>query len=225
MSWSECLYQYHQKRGGRLLAGGGKDALLVLDWKGQPLAVDLSHYASSGRYGVSSAYFVRARMPATLGRAYKLSIGPENPLSGGVNAVLKAAPGLASRLALPADFGFPEATKKRLITSDDAPFTKLVLEDLGFRNALLACPEDKVEVRPGPGPEGLHMVCVSTDASVESPKGNWMLDTLEDFGEFYRGGEELEQIARRVEDEFFPRMDRFLDLCRAAYGAVTRWPR
>lgn len=219
MSWNTCLCEYHQKHGGQFLAGEEDDALLLLPWKDRFLVVDL--FRDSGQYG--PFFHPQARVAVTLGKPYKLTIGEKSALSGGMNTVLKAVPGLSERTK--ADFGFPEATKKRLITSDDHPFTKLVLEDLSFRNALLACPEDKVEVRPGPGAEGLHLVCVSTGASVDSPRSGWMLDTPEDFGDFYRTGEELAQIARRVEEEFFPRMDRFLDLCRAAYGAVTRWPR
>ena len=32
------------------------------------------------------------------------------------------------------------------------------------------------------------------------------------------------RIARQIEAAFFPRMDRFLDLARAAWNAVTQWP-
>ena len=36
--------------------------------------------------------------------------------------------------------------------------------------------------------------------------------------------EDKAQEAQQVEEQFFPRMDRFLALARAACGAVTQWP-
>lgn len=224
MSWSECLYQYHKKYGGQLLAGGDEDALLVLTWKDRPLAVDLSHYVSSGRGGVSSAYFVRARVPVTLGKPCKLTIGAEKKLSGGVNAVLKMVPEVAG---FSADFGYPEVTQKRLIRTENVPFTKLVLSSLELRTALLACPGEKVEVLPGPGGEGLHLIAVTTASALYSfggDGGGWYVGSGGEYTEIYGSEEEKAKEARRVEEDFFPRMDRFLDLARAAYNAVTQWP-
>lgn len=226
MSWNECLYQYHKKHGGQFLAGEEDDALLVLTWKDRPLTVDLSHRVSSGRGGVSSSYFVQARMPVTLGKPYKLTVGAEKKLSVGVNAVLKAVPGLPPNSILPADFGYPEVTKKRLIRTENTPFTKLVLGSLDFRNALLACPGEKVEVLPGPGGEGLHLIAVTTASALYSfggDGGGWYVGSGGEYTEIYGSEEEKAKEARRVEEEFFPRMDRFLDLARAAYNAVTQW--
>ena len=218
MSWNKCLYHYHKTHGGSFLAGGYDDAILILTWRDQPLAVDL--YQVSGRYGSSS--YVQARIPVTLGRPYRLTIGPDRKLSGGLNAVLKAVPGLPDHNLLPADFGFPEVTKKRLIRSDNHDFTKLVLGSLDFRNALLACPMEKIEVRPGPGEEGLHLITVTTESAVTTySNGDW---DLEDDILLSQTQEEKEQSLRRIEENFFPRMDRFLDLVRAVYSAVTQWP-
>lgn len=215
MSWNECLYHYHKTHGGSFLAGEYDDALLIFTWKDRPLAVDL--YRAGGRYGASS--YVQARIPVTLGRPYKLTIGAEKTLSGGMNAVLKAVPGLLEDL-LPADFGFPEVTKKRLIRSDNHAFTKLALGSLEFRNALLACPMEKIEVRSGPGEEGLHLITVTTASAVTSlSDGDWYLGNTD----ILYTQEEKERSLRRIEENFFPRMDRFLDLARAAYSAVTQW--
>lgn len=222
MSWNECLFQYHKKHGGQLLAGEEDDGLLVLTYKDQPLAVDLST-VNGGRGGTFS--YVRARVPVTLARPYKLTIGAEKALSGGVNAVLKAVPGLPENNFLPADFGFPEVTKKRLIRSGNVPFTKLILGSLDFRNALLACPGEKVEVRPGPGGDGLHLIAVTTDSAIYAGDGgDWHLGSDGSYTGIYGSEEDKAREARRVEEEFFPRMDRFLDLARAAYNAVTQWP-
>lgn len=217
MSWNECLYHYHKKHGGSFLAGQDDDALLILTWKDRPLAVDL--YRVSGRNG--SASYVQARIPVTLAKPYKLTLGAEKVLSGGMNAVLKAVPGLPDHNLLPADFGFPEVTKKRLIRSDDHAFTKLVLGSLELRNALLACPTERLEVRPGPGEEGLHLITVTTASTVASGASDWYLWPSGDPYSISTGEEEKIQ---RIETEFFPRMDRFLDLVRAACNAVTQWP-
>ncbi len=219
MSWNECLYWYHKKYGGRLLAGEEDDGLLMLTWKDRPLAVDLS-VVNGGRG--STFFYVRARIPVTLGKPCKLTIGPERRLSGGVNAVLKTVPGVAGYSA---DFGYPEVTKNRLIRTENVPFTKLVLGSLELRNALLACPSEKVEIRPGPGEEGLHLITVTTAHAIYSGDGGgWYLGTRGEYTAIYGSEEEQAREARRVEEEFFPRMDRFLDLARAAYDAVTQWP-
>lgn len=165
MSWNESLYQYHKARGGQFLAGEADDGLLILTWKDRPLAVDLS-MVTGGRSGAFS--YVRARVPVTLARPYELTIGAEKALSGGVNTVLKSVSGIAGYST---DFGCPEVTKKRLIRTENIPFTKLVLGSLELRNALLACPEDKVEVRPGPG-GGPHLITVTTAAAVNGFSGD-----------------------------------------------------
>ena len=223
MSWNQYLYQYHKKYGGQFLAGEIDDGLLVLPFKDRPLVVTLSH-AGDGRG--RSVHYVQARIPVTLAKPYRLTVGAEKKLSGGVNTVLRAVPSLPGGNLLPADFGFPEVTKKRLIRTENIPFTKLVLGSLELRNALLACPEDKVEVRPGPG-GGPHLITVTTAAAVNGLSGDgggWYLGTRGEYTAIYGSEEEQAREARRVEEEFFPRMDRFLELARAAYNAVTQWP-
>ena len=225
MSWNECLYQYHQKYGGQLLAGEENDGLLLLTWKDRPLAVDL--FRASGQSG--PFYHVQARIPVTLAKPYKLTIGAEKASSAGVNTVLKAVPGLPGGGFLPADFGYPEVTKKRLIRSDNHPFTKLVLGSLDLRSALLACPGEKVEVRPGPDGQELHLITVTTAAALSGlgdngDGGGWYLGYNGSYTDIYGSEEEKLQQSRRVEKVFFPRMDRFLDLTRAAYNALTQWP-
>ena len=100
-----------------------------------------------------------------------------------------------------------------------------MLGSLELRNALLACPEDKVEVRPGPG-GGPHLITVTTAAAVNGLSGDgggWYLGSREYIAGFATEEEQARE-ARQVEEEFFPRMDRFLELARAAYNAVTQWP-
>ena len=147
----------------------------------------------------------------------------EKALSGGVNTVLKSVSGIAGYST---DFGCPEVTKRRLIRTENVPFTKLVLGSLELRSALLACPEDKMEVRPGPG-GGPHLITVTTAAAVSGLSGDgggWYLGSRGEYITVFGTEEEKAQEARQVEEKFFPRMDRFLELARAAYNAVTQWP-
>lgn len=222
MSWNHSLYIYHKKQGGQFLADrDSDDGMLILAFKDHPLVVDIAT-EGGGRFGPFS--YVRARLPVALARPYELTIGAEKALSGGVNTVLKAVPGVAGYSV---DFGCPEVTKKRLIRTENVPFTKLVLGSLELRNALLACPGDKVEVRSGPGDEGLHLITVTTAAAVNglsNNSGDWYLGSGGEYTEIYGSEEDKARESRRVEEEFFPRMDRFLALTRAAYSAVTQWP-
>lgn len=220
MSWNECLYQYHKENGGQFLAGESDDALLALTWKDRPLVVDLA-IVDGGR-GSTWAH-PRVRIPVTLAKPCKLTIGAEKKTSAGVNSVLKAVSGVAGYSA---DFGCPEVTNRRLIRCENQPFAKLVLSSPELRSALLACPEDKAILRPGPGKEGLHLITVSTDASLYSVSGDgggWYVDGPGDYMKLYATEEERARHEERSAS-FFPRMDRFLDLARALYNAVTRWP-
>ena len=47
MSWNDCLYRYYRAHVGQYLGGQEDDALLILTWRGRPLAVNL--YTVSGR--------------------------------------------------------------------------------------------------------------------------------------------------------------------------------
>lgn len=221
MSWNDCLYRYYRAHVGQYLGGQEDDALLILTWRGRPLAVNL--YKVSGRYG--PFYHVQARIAVELAKSYELIIGARKPLSGGLNTILKVAPAVASYAA---DLGYPEVTQKRLIRTNYKPFTRQMLGSPEFRSALLCCPEDKVEIRPGPGEDGAHLITVTTDASIGSGAsgGGWELGRSADdaYIRLYGSAEDQARLIQRIEESFFPRMDRFLDLARTAYNAVTQWP-
>ena len=220
MSWNDCLYRYYKEHIGQYLGGRADDALLILTWRGRPLVVDL--LPESGRYG--PFYHVQARVAVSLPKPYELTIGAKKLVSGGINTVLKIVPDEAAGFVT--DLGFPEVTRNRLIRTGNKPFTKLVLGSLDFRNALRSCPEDKVDIRPGPGEDGTHLITVTTEPSTSGAGGDggWYLGPSGDYLSVYGSEEAKAQEARRVEEEFFPRMDRFLDLARTAYNAVTQWP-
>lgn len=225
MSWNTFLYEYHKKYGGLYLGGGEDDALLVLTYRDQPLAVDLIH--DKGTRYATERWTVRARIPAVLEQPYTLTIGARSLVSGGVNAVLQAVDrGLDALPAAPelsADYGCPEVTKRRLIRTGNRKFTKSVLGSLALRNALLASPWDRLEVRPGPG-EGLHLVTVLSDAGGrEVDNDNWPLEDAASYLTSYGPEEGAEKVRRICEDRFLPRMDQLLELTRAARDAVMAW--
>lgn len=217
MTWNQSLYQYHRRRGGIYLPGRDNEAQLALTHREQPLVVDQE--VERGRYG--PYYHVRSRIPLTLAKPYQLAIGAEKKLMGGVNSLLKAVPGMSE------DYGCPQVTQKRLVHTDNKPFTKLVLSSLELRNALLSCPRDKLELAPGPE-EGQYVIIVTTasagltSSAQEDAHDGWSLEG--GLTGFFISEEETARQLRQVEEEFFPRMDRFLDLIRAAYNALTQWP-
>lgn len=224
MSWNTFLYAYHQKHGGLYLGGREDDALLVLEHKSQPLAVDLLE-KGGGRSGIS--WYVRARLPAQLEGDYSLTIGRKSLMSGGVNAVLRAVDRgldtLPKSPELGTDYGFPEVTARRFIRTNNSGFTKKMLMSLDFRNALLASPEDRVEISPGPGKQGLHLVTAVSLTGHGIPGEDWPLE--EDWNYITSYGEEEgeKRLSQLCWDVFFPRLDRLLELTRTARDAVMTW--
>ena len=85
-----------------------------------------------------------------------------------------------------------------------------------------------MEIRPGPGEDGVHLITVTTDAGIGSSAsgGGWELGRSADdaYIRLYGSAEDQARLTQRIEETFFPRMDRFLDLARTAYNAVTQWP-
>ena len=211
LDWNDCLYCYHQERGG-LFLGAEDDGILIFVEKDQPLLVG-QFYETEGRGGW---YRVRARTAVKLERDYTLKIGAKKELSGGVNRVLGALDvGLEKVSGAPdllADYGCPEVTGKRLIRTSDRRFTRLVLQSLDLRNALLASPWDAVKVLPGPGGAGLHQVEVVAGSAEWTPLDETPLCSPS-----------WEQVCDRAHKQFFPRLDQLLDLARAARDAVAAW--
>ena len=223
MSWSTFLYAYHQLHGGRFLGSGQEDSLLILSHKGQPLAVE--PYTTPGRYGGT---YIRARIPVTLERPFSLTIGAESNLSLGVNAARRTLGALPGAGGLTEDYGCPQVTKNRSVRTSFSPFARLVLNSPDLRAALPASPREKLAVSPGPGEEGTHLVTVTTGSAGLSPLGleggGWYLGPVSDDFFSTCGAQEREYVSRRMESEFFPRLDGFLSLARAFWDALTAWP-
>lgn len=156
MSWNEMLYAYQKEKGGVFMGSRAADwdGELVLSYRDEPLIIRTVG-ESNGRYTTTS---IRVRLAIHLERDYELRIRPKSAMSTGLNTVLgvldRGLEKLPSGPDLHEDYGCPEVTRGRTITTTDRSFTKLVLRDLELRNALLASPKDGLLILPGPGGGG-----------------------------------------------------------------------
>lgn len=217
INWSLFLAHYQQDRGGFFFGGDDEDCscqLVLTEGEKSPLLVSFDTQ-SAGRTTFSA---LKARTMVRLERPYELHIRPGGLVGGGVKEV-------AGLLGKNMDFGYPEATKGRIITQNNAPFTKLVLGSLELRNALTARKRDRLWIRPGPRADGWHLVEVSP-ATLEGslgPRSPWEVLDTESVNPFLEG-DELEASLQDSFAQFNQQMDGFLDLLRAARDAVTQWP-
>lgn len=216
VNWNLYLSRYQQTHGGSFFGSGEWDCncQLLLPQEGkQPLLV----LFSADPCGRSTVNKLRARTMVRLNQPYNLHIGPRSLVGGGVSSV-------ASLVGKAMDFGFSE-TKGRVITTDNKPFTKLVLGDLALRNALKERKGELLEVRPGPQKDGWHMVEVFPNAleGLVKDSSPWVNDAMEQATDFMTP-EDQEVILRSGSAHFDAQMDAFLDFLRAARDAVTMWP-
>ena len=123
------------------------------------------------------------------------------------------------------DYGCPEVTRGRTITTTDRSFTKLVLRDLELRNALLASPKDGLLILPGPGREGLHLV--ESYSYPDSMYTDWYSEPMNTGPDWTDTEEERaekeEKLAELAQDTFFPRLEKVIGLTKAARGAALTW--
>lgn len=230
MSWNEMLYAYQKEKGGVFMGSRAADwdGELVLSYRDEPLIIRTVG-ESNGRYTTTS---IRVRLAIHLERDYELRIRPQSAVSTGFHTVLgvldRGLEKLPSGPDLHEDYGCPEVTRGRTITTTDRSFTKLVLRDLELRNALLASPKDGLLILPGPGREGLHLVesysyPQSTGADWYSElrdlKPDWT-DSEEERVEKRERRENLDELARNT---LCPRLDKLIGLTKAARGAALTW--
>lgn len=132
MSWNEMLYAYQKEKGGVFMGSRAADwdGELVLSYRDEPLIIRTVG-ESNGRYTTTS---IRVRLAIHLERDYELRIRPKSAMSTGLNTVLgvldRGLEKLPSGPDLHEDYGCPEVTRGRTITTTDRSFTKLVLRDL-----------------------------------------------------------------------------------------------
>ena len=142
IDWNLYLARYQATRGG-FFFGAEEDScdseLVLPQEEGAPIIVSLDE-DPAGRYSYRS---LRARTMVQLNDTYQLVIHNRSLTGGG-------AKGLLNLVGRETDFGYPEATRGRLITTNNKLFTKLVLGDLDLRNALIAREREYLKVRPAP---------------------------------------------------------------------------
>jgi hypothetical protein len=211
IDWNLYLFRYQQTHGG-IFFGACEDKcdcqLVLSEGEKTPLLVVFST-DPAGRY---ISYHLRAKTTVQLDGSYELYIRPQSLVGSGVQTVMGA-------VKLETDFGYPEVTRGRVITTDNKPFTKLVLGDLELRNALTAQTAHYVKVRPAPKKQGLHLVEVGPAVIGRAP---WVNDILKKDISFM-SPEDKEVVERVGSKSFDAQLDELLNLLRAAQNALTVW--
>ena len=129
INWNQFLARYQQDRGGYLFGGSepqGNSQLVLPQGDSFPLLVSF-FLAYDGR---TSSRSLQVRTMVQLEHPFELHIHRRSTAGGGIGK-------LAGLVGAGMDFGFPEATRDRIITTNRRAFTKLVLSDLALRNILL----------------------------------------------------------------------------------------
>ena len=217
INWNMLLARYQRARGGYFL--GSKylecDSQLVIPQEdGHPLLIWFDE-DPAGRYASRT---LRGRTAVRLNSLYELRISTRNMVSGGISGVMGA---LGKQ-----DFGYPEATRGRTVTTNNKDFTKLVLGDLDLRNALIQREKEHLTVEPSPQGDGWHMVEVSADSfeGLTLNSSRWITETIQQANDISFMSPEDQEVLRAAADrDFLPRMDGFIDFLRAAQRAVTTW--
>jgi hypothetical protein len=211
IDWNLYLFRYQQTHGGTFFGTYEDECdcqLVLSEGEKSPLLVIFS-IDPAGRY---VSYNLKAKTTVQLDGSYELYIRPQSLVGSGVQTVMGV-------VKLGTDFGYPEATRGRVITTDNKPFTKLVLGDLELRNALTAQKTNYVKVRPSPHMQGLHLVEVGPASIGRAP---WANDILNKDISFF-SQEDKEVVERAGSEHFDAQLDELLNLLRAARTALTTW--
>lgn len=219
IDWNLYLARYQQARGGDYF-GASEDyydgQLVLTEGEKTPLIVWLEE-ATSGRSSVNN---LKARTMVQLNGDYTLHIRAQSLVGRGVKGFMNLVGEADQRM----DYGFPEATRGRIITTDNKPFTKLVLGDLALRNALIARKREYLKVLPAPRKDGWHVVETGAISFEGTLTGNspWSTDLMYQDTTFLEEAER-EALLQAGSEHFNAQMDGFLDFLRAARDAVTAW--
>lgn len=217
IDWCLYLARYHRTRGGYFFCGDDleSDAQLILLQEEKPPILVCLRDVPAGR---GSYVALTARTMVRLEGSYTLKIGPRSLVGAGVS-------GVAGLLGKGMDFGYPEATRDRAITTNRRAFTKLVLGDLALRNGLTEREKDYLRVYPTPLEDGWHTVEAGPTGLDGGLRGNspWVSRGMNDDYS-YMSPEDREAVRQAGSQAFDGQLDGLLDLLRAARGAVTAWP-
>lgn len=220
MSWNAALYYYHLARGGDYFGRPQEDgessahAALVLPRDKGPIHISpwLDGYS---RYGVR--WDVAVTCQVELQAPYTLKITGGGAVRRGLNTVLDGLEQgykmLGGKGELTPDFGAPELAAQRGLKSDNAQFTRWVLQSAELRQGLKKCEKASVRVEPLVPGGRQHIVCVRADLNELLKAGDY--DYLEDDGERRKAYEE---------SGLFQQLDALVALLETARDAVTAWP-
>ena len=215
LTWTTLLAQYGQQHNGLFFGGNGDrfDGQLILN-RGEksPLLVMLRQ-VQSGRYASNQ---LTARTSVRLSGDYTLDIRPKGLTGSGYQTIMALAG--QSR-----DYGCPEATKGRIITASDRPFTKQILSYPELRQALARQTGEQLRVCPDARGDGWHLVEVDrNNFAAGLNDGPWPRDAILDDSP-YRTDADRAILFQTAQEQFDEAMDNFLDLLTAAGDALAVW--
>mgnify|MGYP004637216675 CR=1 FL=1 len=215
LTWTTLLAQYGQQHNGLFFGGNDDrfDGQLILN-RGEksPLLVMLRQ-VQSGRYASNQ---LTARTSVRLSGDYTLDIRPKG-LSGSGYQTIMALAGQSR------DYGCPEATKGRIITASDRPFTKQILSYPELRQALARQTGEQLRVCPDARGEGWHLVEVDRkDFDSGLNDGPWPRDAILNDSPYHTDADRA-VLFRAAQAQFDKAMDNFLDLLTAAGDALAVW--
>ena len=215
LTWTTLLAQYGQQHNGLFFGGNDDrfDGQLILN-RGEksPLLVMLRQ-VQSGRYASNQ---LTARTSVRLSGAYTLDIRPKGLTGSGYQTIMALAG--QSR-----DYGCPEATKGRIITASDRPFTKQILSYPELRQALARQTGEQLRVCPDARGDGWHLVEVDRkDFDSGLNDGPWPRDAILNDSPYHTDADRA-VLFRAAQAQFDEAMDNFLDLLTAAGDALAVW--
>ena len=215
LTWTTLLAQYGQQHNGLFFGGNDDrfDGQLILN-RGEksPLLV-LLRQVGSGRYVTNQ---LTARTSVRLSGDYTLDIRPKGLTGSGYQTIMALAG--QSR-----DYGCPEATKGRIITASDRPFTKQILSYPELRQALARQTGEQLRVCPDARGEGWHLVEVDRkDFDSGLKDGPWPRDAILNDSPYHTDADRA-VLFRAAQAQFDEAMNGFLDLLTAAGDALAAW--
>lgn len=215
LTWTTLLAQYGQQHNGLFFGGNDDrfDGQLILNCgKKSPLLVMLRQ-VQSGRYASNQ---LTARTSVRLSGDYTLDIRPKGLTGSGYQTIMALAG--QSR-----DYGCPEATKGRIITASDRPFTKQILSYPELRQALARQTGEQLRVCPDARGDGWHLVEVDRkDFDSGLNDGPWPRDAILNDSPYHTDADRA-VLFRAAQAQFDEAMDNFLDLLTAAGDALAVW--
>ena len=215
LTWTTLLAQYGQQHNGLFFGGNDDrfDGQLVLNREEKSPLLVMLRQVQSGRYASNQ---LTARTSVRLSGDYTLDIRPKGLTGSGYQTIMALAG--QSR-----DYGCPEATKGRIITASDRPFTKQILSYPELRQALARQTGEQLRVCPDARGDGWHLVEVDRkDFDSGLNDGPWPRDAILNDSPYHTDADRA-VLFRAAQAQFDEAMDNFLDLLTSAGDALAVW--